>query len=121
MPQYKLTFRSQDKDHIYIRFGKTETEAKNFTPLKVVDSDHSIPLNGKLVDVDEMEVWAVFQLNPSTYKEVKEIAESQELSAEKADGSYCLKVKGKGDWIKLDWVKSYTILSSNWIYSKISL
>jgi hypothetical protein len=117
MPQYKLVFKSQDGEHVYIRHGRNQQHAEDFIPLRIVGDnfDDPVPFECDLVSAEEMEIWIVFQLDSKSYPEVERMARYQGLHAEKAEGSYCLKVQGKGDWIFSRWVRDYKQLSSNWI------
>lgn len=115
MPQYKLTFRSRDGDHVYVRVAKDISDAKSFVPLVSVDPDTFIELDGELIEVEEQEVSTVFQLGAESYAEVQEIAASQGLHSEKSVGAYCLEVRGCGDWMLSDWVRKYKRLTTSWM------
>lgn len=119
MPQYELRLvSSNQKEHIYVRYAKEEDAAKDFVPQVIIndDFDNPVPLEGELVSIKEMEIYAIFQLDQDSYEQVKQIAEQHGLQARKAVGAFCLEVTGRGDWIESDWVKNYFMRATNWIH-----
>jgi len=131
MLQYKLTYRSVERDHVYIRLAKDEESAVEFTPSRVLngDFDHPVdfaPFEVELIEVEEMEIWAVVQCADSKllkqkacdqYLRFKAKFEQCGLSATKAVGSYCLEIRGKGDWMESSLMIGCHVLNSNWLGS----
>lgn len=119
MSQYKITYVKGSKEHVYNRQALDIEEATNFIPYicNPDNLDERLPLNGVLVSIEEMEINTVFELsNYAEFIAVKELAERNGLTAEKATGVYCLEVVGIGSWMRQGWVKSYRVLFSNWLY-----
>ena len=121
MSQYKITYAKGSKEHVYIRQALDIGEVTNFIPYICnpdnLDEQVPVPLNGVLISIEEMEINTVFELsNDAEFIAVKELAERNGLTAEKAIGVYCLEVVGIGSWMRQGWVKSYRVLFTNWLY-----
>lgn len=123
MPQYELTFLDKKgKEHKCPKWGENPAAVESFVPLVVIDddSDNPVCLDGTLIQIEEMEIFADFALDKETYFTVKKFAEEQGLTARKVTMPYRLRVAGKGEWIKSSWVNNFRIVDSNWLSSELT-
>ena len=121
MPRYSVTFRSKVSGEVVFaaeRVAADAESAKNFIPKRAIDDNFAelkpVDVSGCSIEVQEIEVYGVFQLNSSEeYSFVKRLAESKGLKTA-PQGCLLLSVIGNGDWILEDWTKDLRVTSSNY-------